>query len=148
MEDWKARIEIDELNLAGKPVIRGTRVAVHQIISDLAEGTAPVELLRTYSITEDDVRAALAWATDTVWEEVVHLKPRERVSVDSGVVGGKPVIRGTRVPVQTVLGALAGGSTVDEVAKDWMISREDVLAALRYGADSVAHEIVHALPRR
>jgi uncharacterized protein (DUF433 family) len=37
---------------------------------------------------------------------------------DPGILGGKPVIKGTRVPVSLVLGKLAGGMSIDEVAYD------------------------------
>ena len=54
------------------------------------------------------------------------------------VAGGK----GTRVPVDLVVGKLAGGMTVEQVAEEYDLAREDVLAALRYAAEAVAGEQV------
>jgi uncharacterized protein (DUF433 family) len=56
------------------------------------------------------------------------------VTVDPKVRSGKPVIRGTRVPVDLVVGTLAGAMTQEEVAEEHGITREDVLAALAYAA--------------
>jgi uncharacterized protein (DUF433 family) len=55
-----------------------------------------------------------------------------RITVDQGVVFGKPVIQGTRVPVALVVGKLAGGMAAEEVAREYEVEREDVLAALSY----------------
>ena len=53
-------------------------------------------------------------------------------------MGGVPCIRGTRIPVATILGMLADGSTADEILTDFpQLSIEDVRAALRYAAASV-----------
>jgi len=50
---------------------------------------------------------------------------------------GLPCIRNTRVTVSAVLGQLAGGSTVEGILGDYpYLEREDVLAALEYGAAS------------
>lgn len=55
-----------------------------------------------------------------------------RISVNEKVRFGKPVITGTRVPVDVVLGKLAGGVTYEEVMAEYEITREDILAALHY----------------
>lgn len=58
-----------------------------------------------------------------------------RISVDERVRFGKPVISGTRVPVELILGKLAGGMTYEAVVAEFEISREDILAALDYAAN-------------
>ncbi len=67
-----------------------------------------------------------------------------RIVVDEKVRSGKPVIEGTRVPVEVVLGKLAGGMSVDEVAREYELTREDVFAALAYAAKAVAGEEIRA----
>lgn len=69
-----------------------------------------------------------------------------RIVVDPAVRFGKPVIRGTRVPVEILVGKLAGGATVEHVVEEYGLVREDVLAALAYAARSLADEQVRALP--
>lgn len=58
--------------LAGKPVIRGTRLSVEFIIGLLAEGWAEPDILSNYQgITHDDIIACLAYARDTLSSEKV-----------------------------------------------------------------------------
>ena len=64
------------------------------------------------------------------------------ISVDPEVRFGRPVVRGTRVPVDVILGQLAAGLTADEVASAYGITRQDVLAALAYAAGALADEQV------
>lgn len=69
-----------------------------------------------------------------------------RIVVDERVRFGRPVIQGTRVPVELVVGKLASGMTVDDVADEYGLTREDVFAALAYAARTVADEHVRAIP--
>ena len=55
------------------------------------------------------------------------------VCIDEKIRGGKPVIKGTRVPVDLILGKLAGGMTYEELMKEYDITQKDILAALEYG---------------
>jgi uncharacterized protein (DUF433 family) len=68
-----------------------------------------------------------------------------RISVDPEVAFGKPVIQGTRVPVALLVGKLAGGMTVEEVAREYDLQREDVLAALSYATRLLNDEQVLAI---
>ena len=65
-----------------------------------------------------------------------------RIIVDSRVRSGKPVIKGTRVDVATVIGHLAAGDSFEDVMDNYPIEREDILAALAYAAGIVASEEV------
>jgi len=58
-----------------------------------------------------------------------------RITVNEKVRFGKPVIRGTRVPVDLILGKLAGGMTYDEVMAEYQLAKEDILAILDYAAE-------------
>jgi uncharacterized protein (DUF433 family) len=68
-----------------------------------------------------------------------------RIVVDPTVKFGRPVVRGTRVPVDVVLGQLAAGLTADQVAEEYGIEREDVLAVLGYAARALGTEQVRAI---
>ncbi|MFQ5507113.1 MAG: DUF433 domain-containing protein [Planctomycetota bacterium] len=68
-----------------------------------------------------------------------------RIVVDEGVQFGRPVVRGTRVPVELVVGKLAGGMTVEQVMSEYELTREDILACLAYAADAVADDQVRAV---
>ena len=63
----------------------------------------------------------------------------ERIAIDPAVCHGKPVIRGTRVLVSQVLGALSGGDSVDDVLADYpSVSRDDIRAVFAF-AGSLAN---------
>ncbi|MEK7396360.1 MAG: DUF433 domain-containing protein [Candidatus Poribacteria bacterium] len=64
------------------------------------------------------------------------------ISVDEKVRFGKPVITGTRVPVDLILGKLARGMTYDEVIAEYEITFENILAVLNYAAEVIASEEV------
>lgn len=60
----------------------------------------------------------------------------QRISIDPAVCFGKPCIRGTRIWVSLLLDFLAAGATIEEILADYPhLQREDVLAAVAYGAE-------------
>ncbi len=66
------RIEINPKVMLGKPVIRGTRIPVELLIRKLSEGATQDELLDAYPrLTIDDIKAALAYAADTLAHETI-----------------------------------------------------------------------------
>ncbi len=70
----------------------------------------------------------------------------DRIMIDPEIQHGKPIVRGTRVPVTRIIGGLAGGMTKEEIAYEYAVSEEDLLAALRYAADLIESETFHPLP--
>jgi uncharacterized protein (DUF433 family) len=68
--------------------------------------------------------------------ETLEISPR--ISVNEKVRLGKPVITGTRVPVELIVGKLAGGMTYEQVVAEYEITREDVLAAVDYAAETLS----------
>jgi uncharacterized protein (DUF433 family) len=74
--DWRERIIIDPKVLAGKPVIKGTRLSVEFVLSLLAEGWTQEQLLANYPrLSGEDIRACLAYATEALAEEKVYPLP-------------------------------------------------------------------------
>ncbi|MGO9485142.1 MAG: DUF433 domain-containing protein [Rhodomicrobium sp.] len=68
-----ARITLDPAVLAGKPVIKGTRLAVDFIIGLLADGWSEADILQNYpGIVHDDITACLAYARDIISSEKVY----------------------------------------------------------------------------
>jgi len=71
--DWRDRIIVDPGVLAGKPVIRGTRLAVDFVVELLAEEWTREEILSNYpQLSSDDVQAALSYAAETLRSEKVY----------------------------------------------------------------------------
>lgn len=67
----------------------------------------------------------------------------ERITVDPGICHGTPTVRGMRIPVQRILEPLASGMAFDELLADYpYLEREDLLAALEYGAAASVGQLV------
>ncbi len=67
----------------------------------------------------------------------------DRIQVSPAVMHGKPVIRGTRVPVELLLRKLGEGASMAELLDAYpRLTELDVQAALAYAADTIAHEII------
>ena len=64
------------------------------------------------------------------------------IIIDEKIRFGKPIIKGTRITVDEVLGALAGGMTHQEIEKEYGVNNDDILAALKYAAEIVSEEQV------
>jgi uncharacterized protein (DUF433 family) len=73
----------------------------------------------------------------------------ERIEINSDVMQGKPVIRGTRLPVELLLRKLAEGMTTADLLDAYpRLQEDDIRAALDYAADTIAHETVVTLGSR
>lgn len=71
----------------------------------------------------------------------------ERIEINPAVMLGKPVIRGTRVPVELILEKLSAGLTWEEILRDYpRLSREDIAAALAFAAQSLRSDGYLPLP--
>jgi uncharacterized protein (DUF433 family) len=70
----------------------------------------------------------------------------ERIVLDPQIQHGKPVIRGTRVPITRIIGGLAGGMTREEIMREYEVTEEDILAVLSYAAELIEAEEFHPLP--
>ena len=70
---WEERIVIDPAILVGKPIIKGTRLAVEFIVDLLAQGWPEEEILRNYpGITKEDISACLKYASHILKSEKVY----------------------------------------------------------------------------
>jgi uncharacterized protein (DUF433 family) len=67
----------------------------------------------------------------------------DRIEINPRVMLGKPVIRGTRIPVELILRKLSEGASEGDLLDAYPnLAREDIQAAMRYAADTIAHEAV------
>jgi uncharacterized protein (DUF433 family) len=68
--DWRQRIVLDPQVLTGKPVIKGTRLAVDHIVGLLAQGWTEEQLMKNYpGLGHDDILACLSFATSVLGAE-------------------------------------------------------------------------------
>ena len=69
----------------------------------------------------------------------------ERIEIDPKIMSGKPVIRGTRIPVELIVRKLSEGAQEDDLLEAYPhLSREDVRAALAHAADAISGTRRHA----
>ena len=70
----------------------------------------------------------------------------DRIVIDPEIQHGKPVIKGTRVPVARIIDGLAGGMTNAEIVKEYEVTEEDIRAALSFAGDLIEQQEFHPLP--
>ena len=76
VEDWRSRIAVDPNILAGKPIIKGTRISAELIVDLLAKGWTTETLLENYpQLKKEDITAVLKYVTEILKEEKVYLLP-------------------------------------------------------------------------
>ena len=74
--DWREHIVVDPKVLVGKPVIKGSRIAVELVIDLMARGYSKEQILDQYDhITAEDIQACLAYASETLRSERVYAIP-------------------------------------------------------------------------
>ncbi len=68
---------------------------------------------------------------------------KERIIVDPKVLAGKPVVKGTRIPVYVILEAIEAGQTIKDITETYPdLNEKDVKAAIRYATEIVEREEV------
>lgn len=66
---------------------------------------------------------------------------KNRIEVNPKIMMGKPVIKGTRITVELILRKLSGGATEDDLLDAYpKLTNADIKAAIKYAADTLAHE--------
>ena len=74
--NWRDRITVDADVLVGKPIVKGTRISVEFVVDLLGRGWTQERILREYDhLCAEDVQACLAYASEVLKAERVHLLP-------------------------------------------------------------------------
>ena len=66
------------------------------------------------------------------------------ITIDNEIQHGKPVLKGTRLPIAIIIGSLAGAMTYDEVIQEYAVTREQILASLAYFSELLNYETVYS----
>lgn len=69
-------------------------------------------------------------------------KISSHITIDPAVQFGKPIITGTRVPVQVIIGHIAAGMAIEKIMEEYHLTKEQVFAALKYASHIIAEETV------
>lgn len=65
----------------------------------------------------------------------------KRIVVDPDICNGKPVLEGTRIPVQTILEFLSAGDSIADVLEEYpALTHEDILQCLRFSSELMKHQ--------
>ncbi len=112
---WQNFITTDTSVLAGKPVVRGTRLAADFLLGLFAAGWTQEQVLSSYpQLTPEALRAVFAYAAEVTHDEASPMSSIEllqRITVRPEQCGGRPCIRGMRIRVIDVLELLAAGES-------------------------------------
>ena len=69
-----------------------------------------------------------------------------RIIIDPNILAGKPVIKGTRIPVYLIVELMAGGMSIKEILKEYPeLEQDDIKAALLYASKLLEREIIVTL---
>ena len=72
-----------------------------------------------------------------------RIRWQNRIQVSPDLHHGDPCIKGTRIPVKTIIGSLADGMTSADILAEYpQLTREDILAALAYAADMLHDDVL------
>ncbi len=67
---------------------------------------------------------------------------QNRIKIDPDIMMGKPVIKGTRIPVELIVRKIGEGASIEDLLDAYPnLTKEDALAALLYAADNIANEV-------
>jgi uncharacterized protein (DUF433 family) len=84
MFDWQDRISLDPKILAGKPVLKGSRLAVEFVIDLLANGWTESEILKNYPrLNHEDILACLCYASSLMKSEKVYPNTAFQEGIDA-----------------------------------------------------------------
>jgi uncharacterized protein (DUF433 family) len=83
-------------------------------------------------------KPGVSWSVEAMDDRI-----GQRISIDPRVMAGKPVVRGTRIPVELIVRMLAQGIPESEILREYpRLQLEDIRAALAYAAEVLALEDV------
>jgi uncharacterized protein (DUF433 family) len=91
----------------------------------------------------EDIRTPTDVALDKI---MLEAKMTDRIEINPSVMLGKPVIRGTRIPVELLLRKLSEGASMADLLEAYpRLTEKDIKACLGYAASIISHEEVHTL---
>ena len=70
-----------------------------------------------------------------------------RIEINPAICHGKPVVKGTRIPVSIIVGSLASGMSMEQTQMEYGLSKEEIQVALAFASELIQQESFHNLPR-
>lgn len=69
------------------------------------------------------------------------------ITINTEIQHGKPVLRGTRIPIAIIIGSLAGGMSYEEVIQEYAVTQDQILASLAYFAELLNYETIYPMEK-
>ena len=69
------------------------------------------------------------------------------ITINTEIQHGKPVLRGTRIPIAIIIGSLAGGMSYEEVIEEYAVTQDQILASLAYFAELLNYETIYPMEK-
>ena len=129
-------IQISDKVMGGTPVFRGTRVPVQSLFDHLEGDISLEEFLDDFpSVSEEQAITLLNAAFSSV---LTNTSAGDLINIDSELMSGTPVFRGTRVPTQHLLDHLSGNETITDLLTGYpSVTKEQAVAFLKLTAETV-----------
>ena len=71
------------------------------------------------------------------------------IEINSEICGGKPIIKGTRITVESILELLANGWSYEEILENYpQLKKEDILEAIKYAVNVLKEERIYVPPKK
>ena len=141
--DWQDRIEKVPGILTGKPVIKDTRISVEQIVGHLNGAWTEEDIIEGYGLTDE---AVFGSEEERRKEIVLYCEYHRnkalqesdwqgRIEKAPNILSGKPIIKGTRISIEQIVGHLYGGWSDNDIITSYShITREDIEACRQFAA--------------
>jgi len=71
----------------------------------------------------------------------------DAITIDTEIQHGKPVLKGTRIPVAIIIGSLAGGMSYEEVIQEYAVTQQQILTSLAYFAELLNYETIYPMEK-
>ena len=149
------RITTDPRVRWGTPCLRDTGISVARVISLQREGLSDTDILeRCPELTAEDLDAARWWHHRYCDWGLLPTPPEPgpghpRITVDPDIQGGYPVITGTRITVDAVVGMWEEGFSVEDILDEYPdLTAEDVEDALAYDVDAYEEPVIGGSPEQ
>lgn len=69
------------------------------------------------------------------------------ITINTEIQHGKPVLRGTRIPIAIIIGSLAGGMSYEEVIEEYAVTQDQILTSLAYFAELLNYETIYPMEK-
>jgi uncharacterized protein (DUF433 family) len=75
---------------------------------------------------------------------LLNMRFTDRIEVNPEILVGKPIIRGTRISVEMILEELGAGNSIEDLLENYpRLNKEDILAALQWGAKAIGNSVIY-----